>query len=290
MNLRGQRVRPARRPAAGRALRLACSYAVLALTAGLLALPVAWLLITSLKKETEYLAYPITVLPAAPQWGNYLTALTTIRFFAYARNTLVLALTFTALTVLTSAMAGFAFARFRAPGRDRLFALVIALLIVPGIVTVIPQFVVFSRLHLTNTYWPWVLWGLGASPFHIFLFRQFFAAFPRELEDAAELDGCGPFRLFWQIFLPNSQPVLATSAIFNFVAVWGDWFTPRIFLADRNTTLGVKLATAYVDRQGNALVTLTLAACVLYAIVPIVLFFLGQKYILRGVVTSGLKG
>ena len=149
---------------------------------------------------------------------------------------------------------------------------------------------VFAWLGLTNTYWPWVLWGLAASPFHIFLFRQFFSSFPRDLEDAAEVDGCGAFRIFAQIFLPNVLPAIATSFIFCFVWVWGDWLTPLIYLSDANTTLGVKISGGYVDPQGNAIITTTLAACVLYALPLVALFFLGQKYIVKGVVTSGLKG
>jgi ABC-type glycerol-3-phosphate transport system permease component len=273
-----------------RTMRFSTSYAILALVTCLIALPAVWLVITSFKKEIEYLAYPIKILPAEPQWVNYNKALTLIPFHRYAWNSFFLAMSFTILTIVTSAMGGFAFSRFQVPGRNALFMIVIALLIVPGIVTVIPQFIVFSRLRLTNTYWPWILWGLSASPFHIFLFRQFFATIPRELEDAAEVDGCGPFRIFWQIFLPNSKPALATSFIFNFSWVWGDWFTPLIYLSDANTTLAVKLGTAYLDPQGHSLITITLAACVIYTLPLIILFFLGQQYIIKGVVTTGLKG
>jgi len=280
----------ARRPSFRRAGRAALSYGILALVTGLITLPILWLLITSLKQPTEYLSYPIKLLPATPQWANYADALTRIPFLRYARNTLILALSFSVLTVVTSALAGFAFARIPAPGRNGLFTIVVALLIVPNIVTLIPQFVVFARLHLTNTYWPWILWGLSASPFHIFLFRQFFSTFPKELEDAAEVDGCGAFRIFWQIFLPNATPALATSFIFCFVWVWGDYFTPLIYLSDANTTLAVKLSTGYVDPKGNPLIPTTLAACVLYTLPLIVMFFLGQRYIMKGVVTSGLKG
>ncbi len=273
-----------------RVTRSSLSYAILVFVTIVIALPAVWLVITSFKKEIEYLAYPIKILPAEPQWINYFQALTLIPFHRYAWNSFFLAMSFTILTIVTSAMGGFAFSRFQVPGRNALFMIVIALLIVPGIVTVIPQFIVFSRLRLTNTYWPWILWGLSASPFHIFLFRQFFATIPRELEDAAEVDGCGPFRIFWQIFLPNSKPALATSFIFNFSWVWGDWFTPLIYLSDANTTLAVKLGTAYLDPQGHSLITITLAACVIYTMPLIILFFLGQKYIIKGVVTTGLKG
>jgi len=271
-------------------IRLAVSYGVLILVTGLITLPAIWFLITSLKKEVEYLSYPIKVLPAVAQWENYVKVFTLAPFLRHAGYTLFLALVNTVLVVITSAMGGFAFSRFEVPGRNRLFMIVIALLIVPGIVVVIPQFIVFSRLHLTDTYWPWVLWGLSASPFFIFLFRQFFATFPKELEDAAEVDGCGPFRIFWQIFLPNSQAALATAFIFNFNGVWSDYFTPLIYLSDAKTTLAVKLATSYLDPKGNALTTITLAACVIYTLPLVIIFFLGQKHILKGVVTSGLKG
>jgi multiple sugar transport system permease protein len=275
-----------------RTLQRGLSYAVLIATACVLALPIIWLVLTSLKKDTEYLTYPIQILPAVPQWSNYVKVfdLTGFSFPKYAGQTLFLALTYTVLNSFTSAMAGFAFSRYQVPGRDRLFSIILALLILPGIVILIPQYILFARLHLTNTYWPWILWGLTASPLQIFMFRQFFASFPRELEDAAEADGAGPFRIFLQIFLPNAKPVLATSFIFNFSGIWGDYFTPLIFLNDAKTTLGVKLATSFVDPQGHPFTTVTLAANVLYALPLVLLFFLGQKYILKGVVTSGLKG
>jgi len=273
-----------------RAAKQALTYLILGLAAILILMPEIWLLVTSLKKNTEYLSPQFTLLPAVPQWDNYVHVFTMIPFLNYVRNSLVLGVTFTILCVTSSSLAGYAFARLRAPGRNMFFWIVIALLMIPAIVTVIPQFVIFSRIGLSGNYWPWILWGIGGSPFHIFLFRQFFTAFPRELEEAAELDGCGPFRIFREIFLPNAKPVLATSAILNFMWVWGDWFNPIIFLSDANTTLAAKLGYAYVTPQGQQLTPIVLAACVLYVLVPVAIFFLGQKYILQGIVTSGLKG
>jgi multiple sugar transport system permease protein len=280
----------ARLSPSSRAAKQALTYLILGLAAILILLPEVWLLVTSLKKNTEYLSPQFTLLPAVPQWDNYVQVFTMIPFLNYVRNSLVLGVTFTVLCVMSSSLAGYAFARIHAPGRNMFFSIVIALLMIPAIVTVIPQFVIFSRIGLTGNYWPWILWGISGSSFHIFLFRQFFAAFPRELEEAAELDGCGPFRIFLEIFLPNAQPVLATSAILNFMWVWGDWFNPIIFLSDANTTLAAKLGYAYVTPQGHQLTPIVLAACVLYVMVPVVMFFIGQKYILQGVVTSGLKG
>jgi multiple sugar transport system permease protein len=274
-------------------LRVAGSYLILYMTALILSIPIIWILLSSLKEESEFISYPPVILPDPPQWANYVYALTWIPYFKFAWNSAFLATMFSTLTVITSAMVGFAFARLDAPGKGKLFAIVIALLMVPPIVTIIPQFVVFSRIGITNTYWPWFLWGISASPFHIFLFRQFFTSIPRELEDAAEVDGANPFRIFWQIFLPNAKPALATSFILNFVFIWGDWFAPIIYLDDAKTTLAVKLATPTYANPGDPtnhiLVTITLAAAVIYTIPPVVMFFLAQKNIMEGVVTTGLK-
>ena len=252
--------------------------------------PIVWLLLTSLKTMSEYARYPISILPEVVQWQNYYTAVIEFPFLRYALNSLVIALPSTLLTVLSSALAGFGFARHNARFKNLLFLLVISMLMVPRMVTVIPTFVFFSKLGLTNTYWPWILWGIAGSPFHIFLFRQFFSAIPKDLEDAAEVDGCSRLRIFWQIFLPLSGPVLATSAIFHFQWVWGDWFTPNIFLSQDRTTLSVLLSTAYTDPHGNSLDTVTMAAIMVYLLPMLLIFFFAQKYIVQGIVTSGIKG
>jgi multiple sugar transport system permease protein len=282
----------AARARARKKLRRLLTYVFLGLVTVLVGTPVFWLLITSLKRDVEYLSYPITFLPVVPQWNNYLQVFDPrYHFLEHAGMTVFLAVTYSTLCVISSAMSGFAFARFPdVRASKRLFWIVVAMIIVPTIVTVIPQFMILSKLRLTGTYWPWVLWGLSGSPFHIFLFRQFFLSFPKELEDAAEVDGCSPFGIFWRIFLPNAQPVIATSFILNFVWVWGDWFTPLIYLKADNTTLAVLINTVFRDPAGNLITTLTVAGTVIYILPMVVVFFLGQRYILQGVVTSGLAG
>jgi ABC-type glycerol-3-phosphate transport system permease component len=265
-------------------------YATLITAAILFTIPVFWLVISSLKLNTEFGAYPIQILPRTPIIRNYYDALTTIPFFLYMGRSFALASVYTLLTVISSALAGFGFARHRAPGRDKLFILVVAMTMAPMIVTIIPQFILYSRLGLVGTYWPWVLWGISGSPFHIFLFRQFFAGFPKELEDAAEIDGCNRLRIFRQIFLPNAGAVIAASSIFAFQWVWGDFFLPAIFLNDGQATLAMKLATAYVDPKGYPLYTQTMAAVVIFVLPLIAVFFTAQRYIIRGVVTTGVKG
>jgi len=263
----------------------------LAIFAVVFSLPTIWLVITSLKREVEYASYPIRILPAIPQFVNYSLAVTFFPYLTYFWHSVILAGSFTILTVLVSSAAGFGFSRHRGvPGRNVLFGMVVATMMVPGLVTLVPQYMLFSQFNMINSYWPWILWGLSGSPFHIFLFRQFFLSIPRELEDAAEVDGCGKFRIFWQIFLPNSLPVVAASSIFCFTWVWGDWLYPSLFLSDDITTLAVKLASSYVDPHQNPLITLTMAGVVIYVIPMVVVFFLAQKYIIQGVVTTGLKG
>lgn len=275
-----------------RRLNQAGAYAVLFIVAFLVVIPVIWLLLSSLKQDSDYMAWPIHFLPVNWRWINYELTFTITPFIKVAARTAILAISTSILTAITSAMAGYAFARFQdIKGNTGLFRVIIVLLIIPGIVFMIPQFMLYSYLHLIpNTYWPWILGALGASPYYIFLYRQFFLGFPKELEEAAEIDGCGPWRIFWQIILPNSKPVIATILIFSFNAVWGDYLQPLLFLSDRMTLLGVKMATAFVDPHGNKLQTVSLAATVIYILPLVLVFFFGQKHILKGLITSGLKG
>lgn len=266
-------------------------YALLILTSLILIAPVFFMVVSSLKVDAEYLTFPIRVFPSTPQWQNYQLVFTLTPFAKVALRTAVLALSTAALSAFISSLVGFAFARYGdVKGNKQLFGLVIAMLIVPFIVILIPQFILFARLKLTNTYWPWILGALAGSPYYIFMFRQFFLNFPKELEDAAEIDGCNPFQIYWKIFLPNSTPVIATVMIFGFMYVWGDYLMPAIYLNASKTLLGVTLATAFKNPQGFELKTISLAASVIYILPMIIVFFFGQKHILKGVVTSGLKG
>ena len=276
-------VTPRRSPAGDVALR----YVPVVVAAAAFALPLAWVVVVSLKKQSEF---GTALLPSAPELANYQLAVVLVDFVKYAINSLVLSGAYASIVVLVSALVGYGFARHRGPGRERLFMLVLATLMVPGLVLFVPQFVLFAKLELTNTYWPWILWALGGSPFAIFLFRQYFASFPRELDDAAEVDGAGPLRIFFQIYLPNSGPALAASAIFMFLWVWGDYLYPILLLSQDNTTLAVRMSTAYTDPRGNPLQTVTMAGVVLYVLPLIAFFAAANRFIVRGIVTTGLKG
>ncbi|MDE2818744.1 MAG: carbohydrate ABC transporter permease [Chloroflexota bacterium] len=253
-------------------------------------IPILWMIMLSLKTEGEYSQSALQLLPAVPQWDNYWDALTKIDFAKFMLNSLVLSLLYTVPTVITSSMAGFAFASLEGPGKRLYFGVIIAMLMIPAIVFIIPQFVIFARLRLTGTYWPWFLWGISGNAFHIFLFRQFFAGFPKELQEAAEADGASIARFFVQILLPNAKPALATSFILSFAYVWGDWFLPTIYLNADNTNLAAMLLNGYRNPQGFTITTVTMAAAALYVLPLVIMFFLMQRWIMEGIATSGLKG
>jgi len=281
---------PAATPATRRKPRNpAVIYLVLIVLAGLFVGPFAWLVLAALKTKAEWVALPTHILPEHPQWSNFVDALTTINFPAYAANSLFLSSLYAVLVTLASAVVGFGFARLRGPGKHSLFVVVLATMMLPQVLTVIPTYVLFARVGLVNTYWPWVLWGLGTSPYLVFLFRQFFSAIPADLEDAAILDGCGYGRIFFRIFLPLSRPALLTSFLISFVWIWGDYLSPALLLDPNHSTLSVAL-TWYLDPHGNPIDTVQAAAAALYVVPVLVLFMFAQRYFIRSVVTSGVKG
>lgn len=252
--------------------------------------PFAWLLITALKDNSELSTFPIQWLPTHAEWNNFVSAVTLIDYGHYALNSLVLSTIYTVLVTLSSSMVGFAFARLQGWGKKVLFLIMLATIMLPPILTVIPTYILFARIGLVDTYWPWILWGVASTPFLSFLFRQFFTSIPIELEEAAIIDGCGYFRIFLQIFLPLSGPVLATAAILSFTWVWGDWLAPSLFLSADNTTLAVGLATGYDNGHNDVQLNVLAAGAILYVVPVILLFLFAQRYFVRGIVTSGLKG
>ncbi|NQX12693.1 carbohydrate ABC transporter permease [Microbacteriaceae bacterium VKM Ac-2855] len=252
--------------------------------------PFIWLILAALKTPAEWSSLPIKILPDVAQWNNFVQALTDMDFFAYAGNSLLLATIFSVLVTLSSAAVGFGFARLRAPGKGPLFLVLLSTMMIPQILTLLPTYVLFSQIGLLNTYWPWVFWGLASSPYFVFLFRQFFATLPRELEDAAIIDGANWFRIFWTIFLPLSRPILITSFLLSFTGSWGDYIGPALFLDLDRTTLAVAITAWYQDPAGNVIPTVQAAAAVLYIIPVLLIFFFAQRYFIRSDVGSGIKG
>src|SRR5579884_140699 len=272
------------------ALKEGSRYTLLMVLAVLFLAPFLWLVSIALKTQSQLAIFPILFRPSQADWQNFVQALTLVPFWNYAANSVILAMIYAVLTTFSSALVGFGFARLKGRGKRLWFVVLLSTMMLPQIVTLIPTYVLFARLNLVNTYWPWALWGVGASPFLVFLYRQFFAAIPIDLEEAAILDGCGYGQIFWRIFLPLSLPVIVTAFLLSFVWVWGDYVTPTLLLSQDNTTLAVAISASYVDPNNDPLPNVQAAAALLYILPEIVVFFFAQRYFVRGIVTSGLKG
>jgi ABC-type glycerol-3-phosphate transport system permease component len=235
--------------------------------------------------------FPPKFLPREPQFQNYVLAVTKIDYIRFLMNTIVLSMAYTIPGIISAATFGYAFARFRAPGKNFLFSIVIILLMIPPVAVMIPEYAFYARLHLINTYYIWLLWGIGANPLYIFLFKQFFSFFPKDLEEAALLDGCSRLGILFRIFMPLSKPIVITVFLLSFLFVYGDFMGPVIFLSGENTTLAVAMANGYVIRNGILLVSVLLSGIVSYLIPIILIFTFGQKYYVQGLLSSsGIKG
>lgn len=236
-----------------------------------------------------------------PRWRNYRDAWSAIQvtdafygllrrvdgFFVFYVNSLLVSTLVTAGQVFTSSLAAYAFARLSFPGRDKIFLGYLGTLMVPAVVTMIPVFSLLSRLHLTNTYAALALPGMF-SAFGTFMLRQFFLSLPRELEDAARIDGCSRFQVYWHIALPLSKPALAALTIFVFLHAWNEFMWPLIVIDDlRLKTLPIGLS--YFQDSYSAQWNLLMAASVLVMLPVLIVFALGQRYFIRGIVLSGMK-
>jgi multiple sugar transport system permease protein len=284
-------VRPAqeRSSTIARTLRKAPIYIVLTAFSIVFMIPAVWLILTSFKQESQMFAWPPQWIPRPFFPRNYVQMFELVPMAQYLLNTLkILALGVTGV-VITSALVGYGFARLRAPGLNILFGICLATLMLPSQVTMIPLFVMFSKIGWIDTHYPlWVPAWFGGGAWNIFLFRQFFSSIPRELEEAAMIDGAGRFRTFWRIVLPNSKAVIALVTVFTIQAFWTDIFNPVIYLNTREKwtiALGVtSLIGAQVTRFGPLM-----AASVLMTVPMILLYFFVQRYIQEGVVTTGIK-
>lgn len=255
-----------------------------------LLLPLAWLVRSSLMGLEQIFVYPPQWIPNPLRLSNYPAAFTDVPFVLYFRNTLTILLPVVVGTVLTSAFGAFGFARLRWKGRDWVFALLMTTLILPSVITLIPTYLVWSRLGLVNTFVPLILpaW-FGGGIFNVFLLRQFFRTIPRELDEAAYIDGASPLHVFWFVIVPVSGPALITVAIFSALGVWNDFLGPLIYLNDsRKFTLALGLM-AFTGEYTSQWQLLMAASTMVVA--PAVLFFLvAQRYFVQGITLTGMKG
>ena len=268
-------------------------WTILLVGAVVMILPFLWLLSSSLKTELAIFRYPPDWIPDPIQFSNYVDAWTTRPFALYVRNTLVILLLNEIAVLVSASFCAYGFARIDFPGRNVWFAILLATVMLPGIVTMIPQFVIFSRIGWVNTILPLTVpFFFGGGAFNIFLLRQFFRTLPAELADAAYIDGASEITIYWRIMLPLAKPALATIAIFTFIGTWNDFMGPLLYLAkDPNKfTVALGLAMFRTAFAGRTRWDLLMAASTMMIVPVILVFFVAQRYFIQGIAISGLKG
>lgn len=251
------------------------------------AIPFVWMIRTSVMPMWQIYLFPPQWIPAELIFENF--RIPGLPFGRWFLNSTAIVMLNIVRAVTASSIVAFAFARVRFPGREALFLVVLATMMLPGQVTLIPTYLLFSRLGWLDTYLPLFLRASIADPFHVFMLRQFFRSLPRELDDAARIDGCSLFGIFWRIALPQSFPALGVLCIFEFTYNWNNFVLPLIYLDSVNkfpVALGLRLMQGqYRTNMGSMM------AGALMAVAPIlIIFFIAQRYFVQGIVITGVKG
>lgn len=265
-------------------------YIALILGASLFTIPFLWTVSTALKTGQEIAADPTRLIPKEIAWDNFGKAWTALPFPRFVANTAFLTLVCTLAQVVTGSLVAYGFSRFNFKGRNFLFYVMLSTMMLPGQVTMIPVFMIWRELHAIDTYWPLVVPAFfGGGAFNIFLLRQFFLGIPRELDEAAMIDGAHYVTIWWRVLLPLSGPALATVAIFSFLGNWDNFEGPLIYLnTPEKYTVSIGLRM-FQDSFGTQLEQL-MAASLVHILPTVVLFFCAQRYFLKGISLSGLGG
>jgi ABC-type glycerol-3-phosphate transport system permease component len=277
---------------AGRALL----YLIAIAASILFMIPFVWTVFSSLKSPSELYMFPPRWLPATPRYGNYAEVFDVAPFARWLWNSVFVAVVGTLGSVLSAALVGYSFARFRYPGRDLIFILTLSTLMLPIEVTLIPLYLLFNKIGWLDSYLPLIVPGFfGGGAFLIFLMRQFFMTIPMDLDEAARIDGAGYLRIFWRIILPLSIPALATAAIITFIGDWNSFLFPYIILNTKEKfTVGIGIKyfqtiASNIDSM-EPRENLLMAAGIMMTAPIILIFFTAQRYFVKGIVMSGIKG
>ena len=269
-------------------LRRVLLYIVLILIAVIMVVPFLWMLSTSLKTQYDAVKIPPVWIPDPPQWENYVKLFTEQPMFQFMLNTIKIVSFVVLGQLFFSSLAAYSFARISFKGRNVVFFFYIATLMVPGQVTMIPTYLMFAKAGLTDNHLALILPAFF-SAFGVFLLRQFFMSLPRELEEAAEIDGCNPFMTYWRIMLPLVVPAMLTLGVFTLMNTWNDYMGPLIYLSSPEKytmTLGIAYFKGVYTTQWN----LVMAGSIV-SVVPILIAYLcAQKYFIEGIAFSGVKG
>lgn len=265
------------------------NFVLLAAGSLLILSPLWWMFATSLKTMAEVMSYPPSFFPESWEWGNYIRAWQAAPFTTYTINTITITTLVVIGSVLANSFIAYGFAKIPFRGKGIWFAIVLSTMMIPGFVTLIPQYVLFSKLGWVNTYYPLIVPHFFGSAFYIFLLRQFYMTIPTELIEAAKIEGASHFYIWWKIGLPLTKPALATVAIFSFNGAWNDFLGPLLYLNDENLytlQLGLAVFKGQLSTQWNYL----MAGSLLVLLPVILLFFFFQKYFIQGInLSSGGK-
>ncbi len=251
--------------------------------------PLIFLVSTSLKASRQIAKFPPDLIPDPFIWLNYTDVFIYAPFGQYFLNTLFIIIPTVFGAAIVSALAAYAFARLRAPGKNAIFMVLLSTMMLPGVVTLIPQYILFAKIGWVGSFKPLIVPVLFGNAFYIFLMRQFFTTLPRDLEDAALIDGCGHLQIFWSIILPLAKPVMATVTIFAFMGGWNEYFGPLIYLAEKSQytlALGLQVFVSQHSTEWGLL----MAASTMMVIPIILLFFFAQKQFVQGIMLTGMKG
>jgi multiple sugar transport system permease protein len=263
-------------------------YGGLAVACAALLLPFYWMVVSSLKHSNEVFSIPMHWWPRTFVWNNYLTIWSKASMGTWLKNTLILSVSVTILQVVTGSFAAYGFSKIRFPGRDLLFICYIGTIALPWQSYMIPQFVLFSKLHLTNTLWSIIaLQAFGA--FGVFLMKQYFQSIPEELSEAARVDGLNEYGIWSRIMLPLATPAIASLSLLTFVNTWNDYLGPLLYLRDPSIKT-IQLGLRYFIDAYNAEYALIMTGSVISVLPIAIIFMLGQRYFVEGVATTGLKG
>ena len=254
--------------------------------------PTVWMIASSFKPLSEIFASPPTIFTTSPTFDAYLEA---FRFQPFAQqyfNSVYIAVLVTAITMLVSSLAGYAFARIKFPGQNLLFLIVLVGLLVPGEVTIVPLFQMFKQIGMINTHWPLILVTALAAPCVLatFIMRQFFISLPGELEEAARLDGLGRVGIWWRISLPLAKPALSAVAILTFLSSWNLYLEPTVYITTPDLFTLPQALTRFTDAYGGEMWNVQLAAATMTVVPVLVVFLIAQKQFVEGLAHSGLKG
>jgi multiple sugar transport system permease protein len=264
-------------------------YSIVVILSILFLLPFFWMISTSLKEQNEVFTYPPSFFPTSFHWENYRDGWRILPFTTFLKNSLIVTTANVAGNLISCTLVAYGFARLRGRGKDLLFLLMLATIMIPREVTIVPRFIFFSKLHLVNTFWPLILPAWFGWPFFIFLLRQFFMTIPRDLDDAARIDGASHLRILIDIIIPLSKPALATVAVFSFIGNWTNVLDPLIYIRSTNLytlPLGLNLFRGPQFTQYNWL----MAVSILTVIPVMIVFFVAQRSFVRGVTLTGAGG